>query len=63
MYTDYLKQSYRELLMTTGVSPQKAEEASEAVTYDDLKVISDIWPDWNLVFLHQVSYSRRDRNR
>jgi hypothetical protein len=53
MKMDYLKESYKDLLLSTGISSKKAEKASEAVTYDDLRIISEIWPDWGSIFVNQ----------
>jgi hypothetical protein len=53
MNMDYLKQSYRDLLVSSGICSKKATQACEDVTYDDLKIISEIWPDWGSIFRNQ----------
>lgn len=53
MKTDHLKQSYRDLLLSSGMCCKKAQKASESVTYDELKIISEIWPDWGSIFINQ----------
>lgn len=59
MKTDNLKASYKDLLLSTGISSKKAEKASEAVTYDELKIISEIWPDWGSIFIKQEAGNRK----
>jgi hypothetical protein len=57
MKIDHLKQSYRDLLLSSGMCCQKAEKASEVVTYDDLRMIGEIWPDWGSIFInHNVMF-------
>jgi hypothetical protein len=57
MKIDHLKQSYRDLLLSSGMCCQKAERASEVVTYDDLRIIGEIWPDWGSIFInHNVMF-------
>jgi hypothetical protein len=50
---------YKNLLIRVGVNVQKAEEASQAITFDDMRLISDIWPDWQAVFPYSVSLDQQ----
>jgi hypothetical protein len=49
-----LKQSYQEQLIRAGVSPQKAAQAAQALTVEDLQLISEIWPEWASVFCDRL---------
>jgi hypothetical protein len=50
MSTDQFKNLYRTLLMKFGVSSIKAEEACKNLTFDDMRIISEIWPEWQAIF-------------
>lgn len=43
---NHLRYSYREELIKAGVSPQKAEQAAQAVTSQELFMIGEIWGQW-----------------
>jgi hypothetical protein len=49
---DYVqsKNLYKNLLIRAGVKTQKAEEASQSVTFDDMRLISEICPEWQAIF-------------
>lgn len=49
---DYIqsKNLYKSLLIRAGVQKTKAEEASQAVTFDDMRLISEICPEWQAIF-------------
>lgn len=42
--------SYQEQLIKAGVEPIKAEIASKNLDRDKLRIISEIWSDWALVY-------------
>lgn len=44
-----LKQSYQEQLVKVGVQPLKAEQAAKILSEEELKFISDRWPEWATV--------------
>lgn len=46
MTIEMLKQSYQEQLVKAGVEPQRAMEAAELVTPEELRIIGEIWADW-----------------
>jgi hypothetical protein len=54
---DYVqsKTLYKNLLIKVGVDTEKAEEASQSITFDDMRLISEIWPDWQAVFPYSSS--------
>ena len=49
---DYVqsKKLYKSLLLRAGVKTQRAEEASQSITFDDMRLISDICPEWEVMF-------------
>ncbi|HEY9846958.1 MAG TPA: hypothetical protein V6D03_12280 [Candidatus Caenarcaniphilales bacterium] len=51
MKTEKLQQSYKEQLVVAGVDPQRAEQAAKVVTWEQLQLIREIWPDWAAAFL------------
>jgi hypothetical protein len=58
---DYIqsKNLYKNLLIRVGVNIQKAEEASQSITFDDMRLISDIWPDWKAVFPYAANLDKQ----
>ena len=52
MTPDQLKSLYVLLLIKYGVSTCKAEEASKQLSLKELNIISDIWPEWNNVYIN-----------
>ncbi len=56
---DYVqsKKLYKNLLLRAGVQTQRAEEASQSITFDDMRLISDICPEWESIF----PYASRSR--
>ncbi len=53
MSTNQFKNLYRTLLIQFGVSSLKAEEACKHLTFDDMRIISEIWPEWQAIFSSQ----------
>jgi hypothetical protein len=49
---DYIqsKNLYKNLLIRAGVKTHKAEEASQSITFDDMRLISEICPEWQAIF-------------
>ncbi len=41
---------YRNLLVKSGIQELKAEMASQNLSHDDFRIISEIWPEWGLVY-------------
>lgn len=72
-----LKKSYQKQLVRAGVPPQRARQAAASLTVEQLKLISDIWPEWAIIYsntkdenlqehllhekAHQSVYSRAKR--
>jgi hypothetical protein len=58
---DYVqsKALYKNLLIQVGVSTTKAEEASQSITFDDMRLISEIWPDWQAIFPYSAKASKQ----
>lgn len=50
MKAEMLKQSYQHQLVKAGVDFYKAEQAARTLTWKELQLISDIWPEWAAVF-------------
>jgi hypothetical protein len=50
MNLQHLQDSYKDLLVQIGVNCRKAENISKKLTLDDLRIISDIWPEWERVY-------------
>ncbi|WP_404788151.1 hypothetical protein [Altericista sp. CCNU0014] len=50
MNIDRFKDLYRVLLIQMGVSSDKAESACQHLTVEDMKIISEIWPEWQSIF-------------
>lgn len=53
MKAENLKQSYKHQLVKAGVDFHKAEQAAKILTWDELQLISDIWPAWAAAFSKQ----------
>lgn len=51
MYTSKLKQLYQQQLVKAGVPPQKATQAAESLTLEELRLIGEIWLDWGIILL------------
>ncbi len=47
MEINYLKQLYQQYLVRFGVEPQKAEQAANILTEQELLLIAQIWPEWS----------------
>ena len=45
-----IKQFYKEQLIKKGVDCQKAELAASNLTTDELRLISEIWSEWGIIF-------------
>lgn len=58
MKIDTLKQSYKEQLIKAGVEPQKAVQAAEKITREELNLIGEIWADWAKASRHIELSSR-----
>jgi hypothetical protein len=50
MHLQNLQDSYKDLLLQIGVNCHKAENACKDLTLDDLRIISDIWPEWEMIY-------------
>lgn len=50
MKTETLKHFYKDRLVKAGVAPQRAEQAAQMLTDEQLQLISDIWPEWAATF-------------
>jgi hypothetical protein len=50
MNLPHLQDSYKNLLVKVGVNSPKAENISKDLTLDDLRIISDIWPEWERIY-------------
>jgi hypothetical protein len=50
MNLPHLQDSYKTLLVKVGVNGRKAENISKDLTLDDLRIISDIWPEWERIY-------------
>lgn len=50
MKTEKLEQSYKDQLVKAGVDLHRAEQAAKVLSKDELQLISDIWPEWAVVF-------------
>jgi hypothetical protein len=50
MNLPHLQDSYKTLLVKVGVNGCKAENISKDLTLDDLRIISDIWPEWERIY-------------
>jgi ATP-dependent protease HslVU (ClpYQ) peptidase subunit len=48
--TEKLEQSYKDQLVKAGVDFQRAEQASKVLTREELLLVSEIWPEWAVVF-------------
>ena len=46
MQAEVLKQSYKQQLVKAGVDFHRAEQAANILTWEDLQLISEIWPEW-----------------
>lgn len=51
-----LKQSYQEQLVRAGVPLNKAEQAAKILTLEELRMISEIWPEWANIFSQAVQF-------
>jgi hypothetical protein len=54
------KKLYKNLLIQVGVSTKKAEEASQSITFDDMRLISEIWPDWQAIFPYATKLNEQN---
>lgn len=50
MKTEKLEQSYKDELVKAGVDFHRASLAAKSLSRDDLQLISEIWPEWAVVF-------------
>ena len=50
MKTETLKHFYKDQLVKAGVAPQRAEQAAQILTSEQLQLISEIWPEWAATF-------------
>lgn len=55
MKTDRLEESYKNQLIGAGVSFLKAEQAARLMTWEELRLIGEIWPDWAVTFCQAES--------
>lgn len=46
MKTEVLMQSYKHQLVKAGVDFHRAEQAAKILTWEDLQLIGEIWPEW-----------------
>ena len=46
MKTEMLMQSYKHQLVKAWVNFHRAEQATKILTWEDLQLISEIWPEW-----------------
>lgn len=53
MKTEKLEQSYKEELVKAGVDFHRASLAAKSLSRDELQLISEIWPEWAVVFSKQ----------
>lgn len=62
METEKLKQAYRDQLIQMGVNFNKATQASEELTRNELQLIGEIWPEWASAYLQveRLVFSRRE---
>lgn len=45
-----LKKSYKDQLLKAGVDSEKAGEAAENLSFEELLLIREIWQDWSILF-------------
>ncbi len=50
METEKLKQSYKDMLVRAGVDFHRAEQAVKNLTWEELHLIGEIWPEWAAAF-------------
>ena len=50
MQAEILKQSYKQQLLKAGVDFHRAEQAADILTWEQLQLISEIWPEWAAAF-------------
>ena len=50
MEAEMLKQSYKQQLVKAGVDFHRAEQAANILTWEELQLISEIWPEWAAAF-------------
>ncbi len=50
-----LKQAYQEQLLRYGVDVEKAKQAAERLSLEELMMISEIWRDWSIHHSHLKS--------
>ena len=50
MKAEMLKQSYKQQLVKAGVDFYRAEQAANILTWEELQLISEIWPEWAAAF-------------
>jgi hypothetical protein len=46
MEIEMLMQSYKHQLVKAGVEFHRAEQAAKILTWEDLQLVSEIWPEW-----------------
>ena len=49
METEKLKHSYKNELLRAGVDFHKAEQVVNNLTREELQLIREIWPEWDLI--------------
>ena len=45
-----LRQEYKNQLIRVGISPNRANKVATKLSLEELRLISDIWPDFNNMF-------------
>lgn len=50
MKTETLKHFYKDRLIEAGVAQERAEQAAQILTSEQLHLISEIWPEWAATF-------------
>ncbi len=55
MKTDRLEESYKNQLIGAGVGFRKAEQAARLMTWEELRLIGEIWPEWAVTFCQAES--------
>jgi len=50
MKTDRLEESYKNQLIGAGVNLYEAEQAARLLTWEELRLIGEIWPEWAVTF-------------
>jgi hypothetical protein len=50
---------YKTLLIQAGVHTKRSEEASQSITFNNMRLISEIWPNWQAVFPYTVNPNKQ----